>query len=481
MTPTIKYSLTASPKNQREALAKDHQRPSYHFLAPQGWMNDPNGIIHWQGQYHMFYQYNPHEAKWGPPYWGHAVSDDLAHWQDLPIALSPDREPADDGGCWSGSMVNNEGIPTLFYTGVKNGIQATCSATSDESLINWQKDPNNPIVKAPKDVIGNHNDYRDPYVWQEDGIWYQVIGTSVEGKGEVLLYESKDLANWTYLHPLVPQDARDLCADMGKIWECPNFFALGNKHVLIISRWHDHVLMYPVAFIGSYKNKRFYPEKRQRFDWGMRCFYAPLAIKDNQDRRLIWGWLQEQRSQEQQLESGWSGVMSLPRELSIGDRGILNQAFVSELDVLRTKCRSWEKQSVTTLELGNFPQAFELVLKLSKSDATCITLMIETEHEEGIKLVLDWQNSSLSLDKSQAHLQTNNHEPIHSLDIQSCDTCDLHFYFDHSVIELIFNQQYSLSSRVYLKENSKLKLRLESEGGETLLKSLTIWELKGIY
>ena len=89
-------------REERKRLATDRQRSAYHLQAPSGWMNDPNGVMYWQGQYHMFYQYNPHAARWGPPYWGHAVSDDMVHWRDLPPALTPEMEPADDGGCWSG-------------------------------------------------------------------------------------------------------------------------------------------------------------------------------------------------------------------------------------------------------------------------------------------------------------------------------------------------------------------------------------------
>ncbi|MCA9837355.1 MAG: glycoside hydrolase family 32 protein [Trueperaceae bacterium] len=474
-------SVDTSLKEKREALAHDHQRPQFHFLAPQGWMNDPNGIIQWQGKYHMFYQHNPHEAKWGPPYWGHAVSEDLVHWQDLPVALTPDMEPADNGGCWSGSMVNHEGTATIFYTGVKDGVQATCVATGDTELLKWQKDPQNPIVSPPKDVIGNHNDYRDPYVWREGDNWYQVIGTSVAGQGEVLLYQSQDLYHWTFLHPLVDSEARALCEDMGKIWECPNFFALGNKHVLIISRWHDHVLMYPVAFIGTYHDKRFYPESRQRFDWGMQCFYAPLAIDDDRGRRLIWGWLQEQRSQEEQLEAGWSGVMSLPRALSLDNRGNLEQAFVEDLQLLRARQHSWENQHLERLELVIVPQQFELVMRIGKSEATRSTLVFETEQGETIRLTLDWQSLSLSLDKTQAAFLSSHFEGIHHVNFKSAEAYDLHLYFDHSVIELIFDHQYSMSSRVYLQEDSGIKISLESEAGESHIETLSVWELESIY
>src|SRR5947209_17224863 len=96
----------------------DPHRPGFHFLPAKNWMNDPNGLIQWKGQYHLFYQYNPHSALHSTIHWGHAVSPDLLHWQDLPIALSPTPGGHDAEGCWSGCAVNHNGIPTLIYTGV---------------------------------------------------------------------------------------------------------------------------------------------------------------------------------------------------------------------------------------------------------------------------------------------------------------------------------------------------------------------------
>ncbi|MEZ4632950.1 MAG: hypothetical protein R2880_19930 [Deinococcales bacterium] len=104
-------------KHERQALTHDPHRPSYHLSAPSGWLNDPNGIIYWQGNYHLFYQYNPHAARWGAPYWGHIMSSDLVHWQELPTALTPSQEPVDLDGCWSGCAINDKGVATFLYRG----------------------------------------------------------------------------------------------------------------------------------------------------------------------------------------------------------------------------------------------------------------------------------------------------------------------------------------------------------------------------
>ena len=118
-------------------MAADPHRPQYHFLPAANWMNDPNGPIYWQGQYHMFYQYNPNGAYWGDMHWGHAVSPDLVHWKHLPVALAPTAGGPDKDGVFSGCAIVDGGVPTVLYTGVNPEVQ--CLATSDDRLINWEK------------------------------------------------------------------------------------------------------------------------------------------------------------------------------------------------------------------------------------------------------------------------------------------------------------------------------------------------------
>src|SRR5947209_10067528 len=112
-----------------------NHRPAFHFLPERNWMNDPNGLIEWQGQTHLFYQYNPHGAFPDTIHWGHAVSADRVHWQHLPIALAPTPGGPDAGGCWTGSAVDNAGLPTLIYTGVHP--QVVCLAASTDGLLTW--------------------------------------------------------------------------------------------------------------------------------------------------------------------------------------------------------------------------------------------------------------------------------------------------------------------------------------------------------
>ncbi len=215
----------------------DPHRPRYHFLPPANFMNDPNGLIQWQGRYHLFYQCNPEGPFPGPKHWGHAASADLVHWTDLPIALSPAPGGPDEDGCWSGYAVQHDGEVSVVYTGVRGPAQLPCVATSvDAQLVTWTKHPGNPVIAAPppdQDILI----FRDHAVWREDGTWYQLVGSGIDGAGgTALLYRSADLIEWEYLHPIhVGDKNRTEPIWTGLCWECPSFFALGDRQVLVVS------------------------------------------------------------------------------------------------------------------------------------------------------------------------------------------------------------------------------------------------------
>jgi beta-fructofuranosidase len=464
---------------KRQRLSSDPHRPRYHFLPPDNWMNDPNGLFYWQGKYHMFYQHNPNNPFWGDIHWGHAVSDDLVHWKDLPLALLPEMPPVDDGGCWSGCAIDHNGVPTLFYTGVKNSIQGTCIATGDMDLLHWQKDAANPIAVAPKRPDYQQKDYRDPYLWREGDTWYQVIGTAVHNRGEVLLYRSKNLRDWEFLHPLIPDETRGRLEDGADICECPNFFPLGNKHVLVFSVWRNHILHYPVAFVGEFRDLYFYPESKQRLDWGLQCFYAPLSFKAK-DRQLMFGWLQEQRSKESQIAAGWSGVMSLPRVLSLNQANELVMEPASELKALRQE--RWAVQDLKVQDEYTVPlqaQALELQLTFRRGTAKKTGLRLQHSAAE-IRLYVNWEASELLIEKTNA-----GQDPAAAAALQKASLkkregeIKLQLYLDHSVLELFVDDTTAFSTRFYPIDNI-LEIKVFTEGGSSLLDA-EVWQLSSIW
>jgi beta-fructofuranosidase len=245
---------TASAFAQRKGLVDDAHRPHYHFLPPSNWMNDPNGLIQWKGQYHLFYQYNPYGPFPGHMHWGHAVSADLVHWTDLPIALTPTAGRADAHGCWSGCAIDNHGTPTLLYSGVHP--QVVCLATSDSELLIWNYYPGNPVIADPPVELQARTggDFRDPFVWREGDYWYLLMGSSIQGVGgAILLYRSVDLTTWEYLHPLLTGDVNIFePVRIGVIWECPNMLTFGEQRVLLFSvQAAEDALLYPLYVGGA--------------------------------------------------------------------------------------------------------------------------------------------------------------------------------------------------------------------------------------
>lgn len=223
-----------------EKMIAEEERPAFHLSARTGWMNDPNGFSYYKGKYHLFYQYNPYNSYWGPMHWGHAVSDDLLHWEYLPTALAPD-EFYDRDGCFSGGAVTlPDGRQLLMYTGVirerqANGgyteVQTQCLAVGDG--VDYEKYENNPVLDE-RDVPegSSRKDFRDPKVWQEaDGTYRCVVGSrSADGSGQILLYSSEDGFRWQFKSILASNRNR-----FGKMWECPDFFQLDGKWVLLTS------------------------------------------------------------------------------------------------------------------------------------------------------------------------------------------------------------------------------------------------------
>ena len=213
----------ASPK-----AAADPTRPIYHFRPPANWMNDPNGTIYHDGYYHLFYQHNPYGDTWGHIHWGHARSKDLVHWEHLPIALWPSLEQGEEH-CFSGcAWINGRGQPMLCYTKVSPDAGETrrpneqWAALGDEAMILWQKHPANPILQlSTHGGPAFEGSWRDPFIFEEAGRTFMVVGATTGQEATVALYEAADgtLTRWTYRGLLISLPLAEL-----RFFECPNFF-----------------------------------------------------------------------------------------------------------------------------------------------------------------------------------------------------------------------------------------------------------------
>lgn len=324
------------------------QRPEFHLSPRIGWMNDPNGFSYYDGKYHMFYQYHPYDTNWGPMHWGHAVSENLLHWEYLPVAIAPD-ENYDENGCFSGSAVTlPDGKQLLMYTGVIRDeqpdgviqdIQTQCLAIGDGK--DYVKYKNNPVL-TEKDLPEGASkfDFRDPKAWKtEDGTYLCVVGNRpADGSGQILLYSSKDGFDWKFEKILVANKCR-----YGKMWECPDFFTLDGKGVLLVSPqdmlpqgYEYHTGNGTVCVIGTFDSEtnEFMEEINHAIDYGI-DFYAPQTVVAPDGRRIMIGWMQNwDTCCHRDDELTWFGQLSLPREIKICNNH-LYQNPVQELNDLR--------------------------------------------------------------------------------------------------------------------------------------------------
>ena len=321
---------------------KASERPAFHLSPKVGWMNDPNGFSCYDGKYHLFYQYYPYDTQWGPMHWGHAVSEDMIRWSYLPAALAPDSA-ADKIGCFSGSAIQMpDGRQLLLYTGVhkeeedradSKDVQEQCIAFGDGKT--YRKYENNPVITREMLPPGaSVYDFRDPKIWKEDDGYYCVVGSCTEEKdGQILLFRSPDGIEWQFEKILIRNNKR-----FGKMWECPDFFELDGKQVLITSpqemlpeglEFHNgNGTLYVTGTYGS--DHEFLEESYGTIDYGI-DFYAPQTTCTADGRRVMIGWMQNWDTLSYKPEFPWFGQMSIPRELEVRN-GKLWQRPVREIE-----------------------------------------------------------------------------------------------------------------------------------------------------
>ncbi|MFK4804574.1 glycoside hydrolase family 32 protein [Microbacterium sp. ZW CA_36] len=471
-----------------ELAAADPHRPAFHFVSPAGWLNDPNGLTQRDGWYHLFYQYNPYAPVHDRIHWGHARSTDLINWEHLPIALEPTAGP-DVDGCWSGVFVDDGGVPTLVYSGRHGEVELPCVATGSDDLVEWTKEPGNPVVAAPPedlDIVA----FRDHCVWREQaadgtGGWRQIVGSGIRGVGgTALLYESDDLRSWRYVSPLLVGDAADrprTASDWtGTMWECVDLFATEGADVLVFSAWDDGVTHHPLYWSGRYRGDRFEPRALHRLDLGGRFFYAPQSMRDETGRRLMFGWMQEGRTDAAAVAAGWSGVMSLPRVVTGRPDGSLHQAPAPEVDALRTELL-YEGPAGEVGAAGIGGDQLDLELDATLPSGTSIELAVRATVDGAERTVYRLRRVGgeveFSLDRSRSSLDDSvDATPLAGVVGLEGDTVRLRVVVDHSALEAFANG-LPLAARAYPTRDDALRVCVDVGGAAATLR---VWRMASV-
>ncbi len=472
-------------------LARDPRRPQYHLLPKRNWMNDPNGPVYWDGRYHMFFQYNPHAAVWGDMHWGHAMSEDMVHWEHLPVALAPTPGGPDAAGCFSGSALIDQGVVTVMYTGVvkapeseatiRDGAnslrESQCLATATGMNLTAWKKVRQAVIPVPPPGIKVAG-FRDPSPWKSGDWWYVAVGSGVLGEGgRVLLYRSKDLRHWEYLHFVAsgPGSGKQTANPVGDgdMWECPDLFPLDGKHVLIYSsmgqvHWQTGVL--------DEAEMKFHPEQRGILDYG--AYYAAKTQADKHGRRIVWGWIPERRPVAEYRAAGWACMMSLPRRLGLrADGGLsmevdpavhglrldeqrLDLSRDVDMQLTRLHIRKATGELVGLFARGGKPFAVSLVGRLPGGEMPEPLLRVEYEPARPGEVMAD--GKAIPVAGPHSH-------PL-----------ELHIYVDGSVAEVMVQGAAAYTKRFYYAGNEAPDVRVQVDGEAGTLRGLQMWQLEAI-
>ncbi len=487
----------------REKLVADKHRPRYHFVPPEGRWNDINGAIYWNGRYHLGYLQKiangPGQIDFSS--WQHISSRDLLHWRYHRASLREPLEGYKGDYFNSGDVMDGMPVPTIITNMPRRGI---CIYQShDPDLDRWVPLPRNPVIpldpapegqptrsngKLPECVIF------DPSGWKEGDTYYALIGNKNHRPGyegdSTSLFRSTNLADWEYVGPFYKSDRRwteeiEDCA-------CSNFFPFGDKHMLLM---HTHQ-PYGRAqyYIGRYEDQHFHPETYGRLSHLGSLLAGPESLIDDKGRRLFWGWIREAR--EDWVDTGWSGVMSLPWRLTPAPNNTLRIDPVAELRNLRY---DEQRHADVTLSPGEERtlrgfesdcMEFQLTIHPNQATRFGLKLLCSPDGREETVLTYDTNHQHFILDFDRASLDPNlnyGQDSRHRDRVVRQQTVPfalpantpLHIdcFIDRSVIEIFINSRICITQRVYPTRPDSTQVKLFTTDSPITAQNLTKWQM----
>lgn len=472
--------VRCTPEKKDATFNIETYRPHYHFTPTKNWTNDPNGLVFHDGEYHLFYQYNPYGDKWGHMSWGHAISRDLLRWEHLPVAIAEyqDRITGDSTMIFSGTVVsdtrntsglgNENGCLVAIFTSHvhKNGQglkQHQSLAYSTDNGRTWKLYDQNPILD-----IGR-KDFRDPKVF-----WYEpqkkwVMVLVVPNLYKVQFYQSKNLLKWDLM-----SEFGDV-GDTTRIWECPDLYQLPvegsneSKWVLSLSGSHPAGPKFVGMqyFVGEFDGTAFISKQKEaRYVDHGKDFYAGIVFNNVPDRTLMMGWLNNWTYANDIPTSPWRGAMSLPRELTLtknGDAHSLNQRPLKEVNMLRAE--------VITDLASHVGGSFEVELVWNGGDGT----ILEVFSKEEEKTIIGKKDNTLFIDRTHSG-KTDFQPDFASIDLANIkgDTVKIHAFVDQSIIELFINDgEATITSQVFPTKGNRIVIPNQEQ-----IRGLRAWEMK---
>ena len=475
----------------------DFTRPTYHLIPGANWTNETHALFYYKGRYHIFNQKNASNIQLRQINWGHYSSPDLVHWTEEKVALSPDHD-YDKNGIWSGhAVINDEGIPQLFYTAGKESYGVGTAVPADESLVSWKKYEGNPIIDV-KPAQFDRTDMRDQYVWKEGDTWYMIIGIGITGEkphGTLLLYRSADLLHWTFVHLLY--EGKPEIDETGEFWEMPAFVKFGNKYFLSVNRTPNRGIPARTQYwIGDFKNERFIPDNEipQNLEV-INGLLSPSFGKTPDGETVTISIIPDKGGNSYQ--KGWAHLYSIPRVVSLKN-GKMVQAPYPGLKALRKSHFSLDTQTFEeNIAMPDMGHQYEIVVRFRPGNATQFGLIfyknpdgseyttVYFDKETG-KLVFDKEKTSAAVSPIPAQVsrpvQPGQRAPqtIRRVDednyIIDGDEVMLHLFVDGSVVEGFINDEDAFTNRIYPSKANSTLVEIFSNGSDTKV-SAEMWKL----
>jgi len=486
-------------------LYHEPYRLQFHFSPPQNWTNDPNGLVYYKGEYHLFLQYNPFGTKWGHMSWGHAVSHDLVHWTFLPVAI-----PEENGiMIFSGSAVvdahNSSGLcksddpldPSCLiaiYAGHTDTLQTQNIAYSNDRGRTWTKYSGNPVIDL------HLKDFRDPKV-----LWYQpakewIMATAVSTEKKIRFFASTDLIHWRQLSDFGPEGAT------GGVWECPDLLEVpieGSKE----SRWVLIVNINPGGiaggsggqyFVGRFDGAKFIndnpPDRSLWLDYG-KDYYAAITFfgaPPHDSRRVLLGWYSNWLYAADTPESTWRGAMAMPRSITLRHtpEGLrLFEAPVREFESLRSQVYAVRNTSIDQLNQRMVRDRFqgntiEIEAEIAPAGAKDFGVsVLRGEGNQETIIGIQPPSGKAYIDRTHSgDVAFNAAFPSRdTAPLRIGDTVKLHVFVDWSGVEVFLNDgEATLAERVFPAATSK-GVQFFSNGGAARIKTLHIWRLQSVW
>lgn len=488
------------------AIATDDWRPAWHLAAlpDEGFCMpyDPNGAICWNGRYHLMYIYqDPKLARNGSAgdSYGHVSTTDLVNWTFHAPALQPNTVGGDTGIYSGNAFVSKEGKPTLAYLGLGSGV---CLATAeDDNLIHWKKSPQNPVIPTVQPGQTGYGDYTpwDPHIWLEGDTYYCISGNTTlvaNGKPPYLL-KSSNLTAWTPLHPLY--DANSLIPS-DEDFACPDMFKLGSKYVLMSLNHRAGGR----AYVGRFENERFIPEQYVGMNAPGGAFFAPESLKDDKGRRIFWGWVMDPRLHSTKVATG-SGVMSMPRELSLDADGTLRVKPVVEIESLRRNpCTIGPMEisansEVSLSAIKGVSLELDVLIDPGKAREVGMKVRCSADGTEQTIIKYNAVEKTLGIDMSQSTTRTDVVYQSSLLDwvyqdqprtgSQPCgivetpfsladgEMLSLRIFLDGPLLEVFANDRQCLTQQVFPSSMDAVGIAVFAEGGDASLLSCHAWDM----